>query len=77
MTFRKFRKKYKILKINVVKINSTIETEFYDQGQGVGVCVNLKTDKEFKFEMFCKFSDNEIFGDWKKGDAGQVKIIRT
>lgn len=76
MTFRKFRKKYKILKIEVVGVASTVKTEIYSKGRAIGVCVNLKTEEEFEFELFCKISLDEINAEWKNGDKGQVKITK-
>lgn len=76
MTFRKFRKKYRILKIRVLGIDSAIKTEIYEQGRAVGVCINLKSEVEFEFELNCKISLDEINGEWKKGHKEQVKIIR-
>jgi hypothetical protein len=75
MTFRKFRKKYRILKIGVVRVDSTIKTEIYNEGRALGVCLDLKTKQEFEFELFCKISLDEINGEWKNGDKGQVKIF--
>ncbi len=76
MTFRKFRKKYRILKIGVVGVDSIVKTEIYNEERAIGICIDLKSEVEFEFELFCKISLDEINGEWKKGDKGQVKIIR-
>lgn len=76
MTFRKFRKKYRILKIGVCSVNSIVQTEIYTKGKAVGVCIDMKIEQEYEFELFCKISDDEIDGKWKNGDEGQVKVFR-
>ena len=70
MKFIKFIKKYKIKKIEVVRAKSETKTEIWNEGKGVGVCVDRKTKEKFKFELNCSFRVNS-----KKGDKGQVKII--
>jgi len=79
MTFRKFRKKYKIINIEVCSTDQKkhIGTYVdYEKGCAKGICIHLENKEEFEFRLFCKISPNEIVGEWKQGDKGQVKIIK-
>lgn len=70
MTFRKFRKKYRVKAIEVC----SDQTSKYEDGCAKGICINRIDGEEYKFNLFCKFSLDEINSEWKKGDKGQVKI---
>lgn len=71
MTFRKFRKQYRVKKILICK-NKKVG---YKAGCATGICINRIDNSKHNFKLYCKFSNEEIAGLKGDEDEGQVKVF--